>query len=121
WAGPDRGDPARIAHRVGELRTVIVNEVHVVVPDGIDDPRRPSGGNVYDRRACRGLGAIGCRVNSPTYSAGWPRPDVPARAAVVAALAQVPSGSVVLVDGLVASVVPEVLEPEAGRLRLVVL
>src|SRR4029077_4758134 len=29
--------------------------------------------------------------------------------------------SLVLVDGLVASVVPEVLEPEAGRLRLVVL
>src|SRR6185437_15648311 len=51
----------------------------------------------------------------------WPRPDAPARAAVVAALAQVPSGTVVLVDGLVASVVPEVLEPEAGRLRLVVL
>jgi len=25
--------------------------VHVVVPYGIDDPRRPSGGNVYDRRA----------------------------------------------------------------------
>ena len=29
--------------------------VHVVVPDGIDDPARPSGGNVYDRRLCDGL------------------------------------------------------------------
>ena len=30
--------------------------VHFVVPDGIDDPARPSGGNVYDRRVCRGPG-----------------------------------------------------------------
>ena len=98
-----------------------MNEVHVVVPDGIDDPRRPSGGNVYDRRACRGLAALGWSVHEHTVPGRWPRPDAPARAAVAAALARVPSGSLVLVDGLVASVVPEVLEPEAGRLRLVVL
>jgi glycosyltransferase involved in cell wall biosynthesis len=98
-----------------------VNEVHVVVPDGIDDPRRPSGGNVYDRRVCRGLAALGWSVHEHTVPGRWPRPDAPARSAVAAALARIPSGSVVLVDGLVASVVPEVLEPEAGRLRLVVL
>ena len=98
-----------------------MNEVHVVVPDGIDDPRRPSGGNVYDRRACRGLAALGWSVHEHTVPGRWPRPDAPARGAVAAALARVPSGSLVLVDGLVASVVPEVLEPEAGRLRLVVL
>ena len=120
-AGPDRGDAARVAHRLGELRTVVVNEVHVVVPDGIDDPRRPSGGNVYDRRACRGLGALGWSVHEHAVPGRWPRPDAPARAAVAAALARVPPGALVLVDGLVASVVPEVLEPEADRLRLVVL
>ena len=27
--------------------------MHVVVPDGVDDPARPSGGNVYDRRLLR--------------------------------------------------------------------
>ena len=98
-----------------------MNEVHVVVPDGIDDPRRPSGGNVYDRRACRGLAALGWSVHEHTVPGRWPQPDAPARAAVAAALARVPSGSLILVDGLVASVVPEVLEPEADRLRLVVL
>jgi glycosyltransferase involved in cell wall biosynthesis/uncharacterized membrane protein YbhN (UPF0104 family) len=98
-----------------------VNEVHVVVPYGIDDPRRPSGGNVYDRRDCRGLAALGWSVHEHTVPGRWPRPDAPARAAVAAALAWVSSGSLVLVDGLVASVVPEVLEPEAGRLGLVVL
>ena len=96
-----------------------MNDVHVVVPDGIDDPRRPSGGNVYDRRACRGLAALGWSVHERAVPGRWPRPDAPARAAVAAALARVPSRSLVLVDGLVASVVPEVLEPEADRLRLV--
>ncbi len=103
------------------MKNVVVNEVHVVVPDGIDDPRRPSGGNVYDRRACRGLAALGWSVHEHNVSGRWPRPDASGRAAVAAALARVPSGSLVLVDGLVASVVPEALEPEAGRLRLVVL
>ena len=36
-----------------------MNLVDVVVPDGIDDPARPSGGNAYDRRVCRGLTAMG--------------------------------------------------------------
>ena len=98
-----------------------MNEVHVVVPDGIDDPRRPSGGNVYDRRVCRGLAALGWSVHEHTVRGGWPLPDAQAESAVAAALARMPSGSVVLVDGLVASVVPEMLEPEAGRLRIVVL
>lgn len=98
-----------------------MNDVHVVIPDGIDDPRRPSGGNVYDRRVCRGLVALGWSVHEHTVPGQWPRPDAPARSAVAAELARMPAGSTVLVDGLVASVVPEVLEPAAGRLRLVVL
>jgi glycosyltransferase involved in cell wall biosynthesis len=40
---------------------------------------------------------------------------------VAAALARMPDGGRVLVDGLLASVIPEVLKPEADRLRLVVL
>lgn len=103
------------------MKDVVVNEVHVVVPSGIDDPRRPSGGNVYDRRACRGLAALGWLVHEHSVPGRWPRPDGQARAAAAAALAQIPSASLVLVDGLVASVVPEVLEQEGGRLRLVVL
>ena len=40
--------------------------VHVVVPAGIDDPARPSGGNRYDRRLCDGLaraGLVGARAS----------------------------------------------------------
>ena len=77
--------------------------VHVVVPEGIDDPARPSGGNVYDRRLCRGLAALGWTVHEHTA----PAP-----------LERIPSGATVLVDGLVAS---EALVPHARRLRVVVL
>ncbi|MDX6324236.1 MAG: hypothetical protein QOK15_590, partial [Nocardioidaceae bacterium] len=34
----------------------------MVVPDGLEDPARPSGGNVYDRRVCAGLAGEGWRV-----------------------------------------------------------
>lgn len=95
--------------------------VHVIVPDGIDDPTRPSGGNTYDRRICRGLAAIGWSVHVRVVQGSWPWPDAAARAALAGALVAIPDGAVVLVDGLIASTVPEVLEPEAGRLRLVVL
>jgi hypothetical protein len=40
-----------------------VSEVQVIVPEGIDDPARPSGGNTYDRRVCRGLAALGWAVH----------------------------------------------------------
>jgi glycosyltransferase involved in cell wall biosynthesis len=88
-----------------------VTAVHVIVPEGIDDPARPSGGNTFDRRVCRGLAA-----------AGW---DVHVHVAPECALARVvrriPDGAVVLLDGLVASPAPDVLVPESERLRLVVL
>jgi glycosyltransferase involved in cell wall biosynthesis len=98
-----------------------VRKVYVVVPDGIDDPTRPSGGNSYDRQLCRGLTAIGWSVHEHAVQGSWPRPDRTECAALAGALAAVPDGAVVLLDGLIASSVPDVLVPESGRLRLVVL
>ena len=92
-----------------------------MVPDGIDDPARPSGGNAYDRQVCRGLAAIGWSVHEHAVPGAWPRPDAAARAALAGVVAGIPDGAVVLLDGLVASAAPEVLVPQARRLRLVVL
>jgi glycosyltransferase involved in cell wall biosynthesis len=95
--------------------------VHVVVPDGIDDPDRPSGGNAYDRRLCDGLLAGGWDLCEHRVAGAWPDPDPAARTALAGVLADLPPGAVVLVDGLVASAAPDVLAAESGWLRVVVL
>ena len=95
--------------------------VHVVVPDGIDHPARPSGGNAYDRHVCRGLTSIGWWVHEHAVPGGWPRPDAASYAALADVVQRIPDGAVVLIDGLVASTAPEVLVSQASRLRLVVL
>ena len=95
--------------------------VHVVVPDSVDDPALPSGGNVYDRKVCRGLADLGWSVDVRPVPGSWPRPEPWARTALTRVLAAMPDQAVVLLDGLIASAVPEVLMPEATRLRLVVL
>ena len=77
-----------------------MRQVHVVVPEGIDDPARPSGGNVYDRHVCNELRSMGWSVHEHC------------------AVEPIADGALVLIDGLLAAVVPV---SEARRLRLVVL
>lgn len=95
--------------------------VHAVVPDGIDDPARASGGNAYDRRICRELSAIGWSVHEHAVPGDWPRIDEASHSALADALERIPDDGVVLLDGLIASTAPDVLAPHASRLRLVVL
>ncbi|ATO12721.1 glycosyl transferase [Micromonospora sp. WMMA2032] len=95
--------------------------VHVVLPGDIDDPANPSGGNAYDRHVCRGLAALGWAVREHPVPGGWPHPAQRERAELAGLLGGLPDDAVVLLDGLVASTVPDVLTPHAGRLRLVVL
>ncbi len=95
--------------------------LHVVVPEGIDDPARPSGGNVYDRHVCCALTSLGWSVHEHAVPGGWPRPDAASFAALAGVIERIPDDAVVLLDGLVASTAPEVLVPHAPRVRLVVL
>ena len=95
--------------------------VDFVVPDGIDDPARPSGGNVYDRRLRRELTALGWQVREHAVPGFWSTPGAAAFAALDRAVQAIPDGAVVLLDGLVASTAPEVLLPQSERLRLLVL
>ncbi|MFB7892599.1 glycosyltransferase family 4 protein [Microbacterium sp. NPDC056044] len=89
-----------------------VPSLRFVVPAGVDDPRRVSGGNVYDRHLRDGLRGL-----------GW---DVDVREAADAGdaasvLHDAPDASRVLVDGLVAGWAPAAVEAAAARLRLTVL
>ena len=95
--------------------------VHVVVPDGIDDPARPSGGNAYDRHICSGLTSIGWSLHEHEVPGRWPRADAASFAVLDAVVQHIPDDAIVLLDGLVASTAPEVLVRQARRLRLVVL
>ena len=95
--------------------------VYFVVPDGIDDPARPSGGNTYDRHLRRELGPHGWTVHERGVGGFWDRPDAASFAALEATLRRIPDDAVVLLDGLIASTAPEVLVPQASRLRLIVL
>ncbi|MQY03597.1 glycosyltransferase family 4 protein [Actinomadura macrotermitis] len=77
--------------------------LYFVVPE---DMGAPSGGNVYDRRICAALAARGRAVRE---------------VAGAGALAALPDGAAVLMDGLVACGVPEIVVPQAARLRAGVL
>ncbi|MDF3302066.1 glycosyltransferase family 4 protein [Streptomyces tropicalis] len=95
--------------------------VHFVMPGGVDDPATPSGGNAYDRRVSLDLPGFGWHVRGHAVDGAWPRPDTAARTELARLLHELPDGAVVLLDGLVACGVPEVVVPEAARLRLAVL
>jgi glycosyltransferase involved in cell wall biosynthesis len=86
--------------------------VWFVVPEGVGDPERVTGGNVYDQR-----------VSAELRSLGW---DVRMVETTVEATGDewhtaIPDGGLVLVDGLAAIRAPSSIEAAAGRVRVVVL
>jgi glycosyltransferase involved in cell wall biosynthesis len=95
--------------------------LYAVLPDGVDDLARPSGGNVYDRRVLRGQEAQGRRVIELPVAGAWPAPDPDDLERLDASLATVPDGGLVLVDGLIASGAAAVIPRHAARLRMVIL
>ncbi|MEU6505978.1 glycosyltransferase family 4 protein [Streptomyces sp. NPDC046942] len=95
--------------------------VHFVLPGGVDDPAAPSGGNAYDRRVCLDLPGFGWQVVPHAAPGTWPHPDRAAREELARTLRELPDDAVVLMDGLVACGVPELVTPHADRLRLAVL
>jgi glycosyltransferase involved in cell wall biosynthesis len=92
--------------------------VHVVAPEGFDDRGRPSGGNIYDQWVCAGLATSGWDVRITAAAGAWPTGD---SGGLGQALAAIPDGETVLIDGLIASPSAAQLLPHAQRLRLVVL
>jgi glycosyltransferase involved in cell wall biosynthesis len=95
--------------------------LHFLLPEGFDDPARPSGGNVYDRRLAAGLAALGWKVVAHPVAGAWPWPDAAARRCLAETVTGLADASTVLVDGLIGSSAPDVLVPAAARVRLAVL
>lgn len=88
--------------------------VHFLVPDGIDDDDRVSGGNVYDLRVAEALRARGIDVRFVPLAVS--RVTDAARA-----MSALPHDALVLVDGLLAVAASAVLDAHASRIRIVVL
>lgn len=78
-----------------------------------------TGGYVYDRRLALELEAQGWAVERLSLPAGFPFPSAPELAASARALAGLPEGSTVLIDGLALGAMPEIVAAEARRLDLV--
>jgi glycosyltransferase involved in cell wall biosynthesis len=95
--------------------------VHVVVPEGFDEPGQPTGGNIYDRRVCAGLTEAGWEVLVATVAAAWPAPDSGARAGLARAVSAIPDGEIALIDGLIASPTAAQLVRHADRISMTVL
>jgi glycosyltransferase involved in cell wall biosynthesis len=95
--------------------------VHVIVPEGFDDPGQPTGGNIYDRRVCAGLAEAGWEVLVATVAAAWPLPGSGGRADLARVISAIPDGETVLIDGLIASPAAAQLLPHTGRTRMTVL
>lgn len=95
--------------------------VHVVAPEGFDNPGRPSGGNIYDRHVCAGLAEAGWDVLVTTAATAWPVPSPGARADLARIVSAIPDGDTVLIDGLLAAPAAAQLVPHTGRIRMTVL
>lgn len=87
-----------------------------LVPGPLD---QLTGGYLYDRRIVEGLRAVGRRVNVIELASRYPAADAEACRAAASALAALPDGSTVVIDGLGLPAFDDCLAAEARRLRVV--
>jgi len=91
-------------------------DVYFLVPG---DLATRTGGYLYDRRVVDGLRARGWPVTVRPLGGGFPSPSPAEVAHARETLGRLPAGSTVVIDGLALGAMPEVVTPEASRLRLV--
>jgi len=90
----------------------------LMVPGSIDTR---TGGSIYDRRMVEGLRQRGWDIALVELEAGFPQPTAAAVSGAADALAAMAAGSIVVIDGLALSALPDLIEREASRLRIVAL
>ncbi len=90
--------------------------VHLVVPG---DPETKTGGYIYDRRIAAELETLGWQVVTTGLDGRFPDADAQAIDALHGCLSPLDDGSVVVMDGLALSAVPEIVREHSPRLDIV--
>ena len=85
------------------------------------DPEQLTGGYLYDARIAAALRARGQAVEVVGLEGRFPLPDERARRSMARALAALPDGARVIIDGLAMGGLPEVVAPHADRLAIIAL
>jgi glycosyltransferase involved in cell wall biosynthesis len=92
--------------------------VFLIVPGRLDTR---TGGYEYDRRMVAGLRARGWPVEVRELDGSFPQPTPAALAEASRVLAAIPDGTTVIIDGLALGAMPDEIERERPRLRIVAL
>ncbi|WP_220432635.1 glycosyltransferase family 4 protein [Saccharospirillum alexandrii] len=95
-----------------------ITAVYFVFPGNLETP---TGGYHYDRRLIHELRQLGLGVETIALSDQFPFPDDQALEDAREALAAVPEGAVVIIDGLAFGTLEHLAEAEAQRLRIIAL
>jgi glycosyltransferase involved in cell wall biosynthesis len=99
-------------------KVVSGRSIVLIVPGPIETP---TGGYAYDRRMVAGLRARGWDVDVRELEDSFPEPTAAALDDAARQLAAITDGTVVLIDGLALAAMPDQVERESRRLRLVAL
>jgi len=94
------------------------DELSFLVPG---DLSTRTGGYIYDRNIVDGLRRIGWEVDVCSLDSTFPYPTAKALSDANDILKSIPTGRIVVIDGLALAALPALLRPEAVRLRLVAL
>lgn len=95
-----------------------MNRLYFVFPGQLDTQ---TGGYHYDRRLIRELCYLGMDVETISLSKRFPFPDAQALDGARQALAAVPDGAAVVIDGLAFGTLDQLAVAEAKRLRIIAL
>ena len=92
--------------------------LHIVIPGTLD---QCTGGYIYDAHMVAGLRDLGWRVDVHNLTGRFPEGGVEARASLASTLARIPDGARVVIDGLAMGGLPELVQAESARLRILAL
>jgi len=95
-----------------------MKRIAFAIPGDLDTP---TGGYIYDRWIIEGLRDLGWQVDLVGLGDGFPFPDAATMAFAQQALAAIPKGCLILIDGLALGVMPEIARQLSASHALIAL